>query len=327
MRFVWHCRGGEKQQQQQQQQQPQHTSRGASSSRATAVGCVDAVANLLTDNGLQEEAKADATLEGFQQGSALSTVLTKDGVVSMVTNEEWAKDEAVATALEVLLHLSGKQRHIMVLGPFDTAQIWDDSIDSTPGYAAAAMLRAQQQVCTVGVLTVKPSTGRLSMGTHWVSFACAWTDAGVTMRVFDSMVVSTSRKRSRGTYTDQGSVRYDVLKRMPSAYPAQRLERLADWHCTAWACPPGTRVEVLVQGTGQQGDGWACGRWAVANVAALLDSFDSPDWLRDNEQVLQLSRQLMVAACHATALPQTSSNLARPAMKRPRQQQQSPPSR
>ena len=231
---------------------------------------------------------------------------------------------------EVLLHLKHEHDRYILLGPLVIAAIWNPA-STTPQGAAEALGSAPQPVRTVGVLNVAPGVDETALGSHWVAFACSLINNVMTLSVIDSSLPDFGVICYKSTgYTpnnaDGDPVSFNV-KWMPHWYPHSRLESLAQWHCAAWGCLQGAQVEVLVQGTEQQKayDDWSCGRWAVANVAALLDSFECPRWEMDLDKVLTMSRQLMVAACHQGLLPQHSNNLARRTASKQRRKQLRPP--
>lgn len=105
------------------------------------------------------------------------------------------------------------------------------------------------------------SVGVLGNDLHWCAYVVM---RPATMYVFDSMPGQTVRYKGRWTGGD-------ITWRNGSHIPPSNMASIFKQHCHVWV-NEGDSVELCLVQLGQQHDGWFCGRWALANLAALMEN-------------------------------------------------------
>lgn len=175
----------------------------------------------------------------------------------------------------------------------------------TKAAAAMAPTAANRVLTTVGVVNVSK--------THWLAFSTLLHSSGVQLVFYEPMSQTTGRGSYNGTFNGSTTTELPLDVYSPK-YPGAKLVALLDWHCRAWQCQAGTRVSLNIVHTAQQtSDGWTCGRWAIDNLAALLDNPTSPVLSRKfidvRQRVMRLVKALAVPK-YRQHFPEQSGNRA-----------------
>lgn len=130
----------------------------------------------------------------------------------------------------------------------------------------------------VGILHVE--------GCHWVAFRAdrkvtvqrsltaltTLTVGAVEMRVLDSLKSDRDMKQC-GLYSLEGQSGQRSLRPFAKYKCDEVYEKLLNYLCCVWferTYVNSIKGRCYVEGTSQQHDGWACGRWALANLGGLI---------------------------------------------------------
>lgn len=232
-------------------------------------------------NGKPVNMDGEPSVESIMQRLRDSDQTVGPSDVEKMAPGMWLNDSVVNTLVEGVYYYSRAHNSMVVIDSQVAGKI-------TRGDQLQRLLHRMKLPASVGVLNVRNNT-------HWVAYqltcgrkevtpsghlvASSKSVAEVFMLVLDPLISSDVQYQEFYSWSvEKGLV---SLLRKPGVGRSfmphlLALEALVAWHCRAWHTTMPLvhewSVTVRLCGTGQQQDSWACGRWAVANVAALIAS-------------------------------------------------------